>query len=248
MTSAKFEKIDGVELSDVVKIWDGLAPVRFRDIESGKDRSYTEVLLPLLEDFSKSANGSKLIDVGCGVGFGSQVAARYFDTVHALDPSSGSIALAKEKNQAHNIEYFNSSAEEFRHKNGEYDALISSMVLMDCPNAKDFISACHSMVRPGGKLIFTLCHPFFWPRYWGFEKYKWFSYGSELAVQSYFRTSSTGVSDTKTIYFHRSLTAYLSEFSRLGVEQLEIREISGISVKSRVQSRYPRYLSIEVIK
>lgn len=248
MTSPKFEKIDGVKLSDVAKIWDELAPVRYQDIESGKDRSYTEVLLPLLEDFSKAASGSKLVDVGCGVGFGSKVAARNFETVHAIDPSSGSIALAKEKNQAHNIEYINSSAEEYRHQNGEYDALISSMVLMDCPNAKAFLTACHNMVRPGGRLIFTLCHPFFWPRYWGFEKYKWFNYGSEVAVQSYFRTSSTGVSDTKTIYFHRSLSAYMSEFAKLGVEQIEIREISGISVKSRVQSRYPRYLSIEVIK
>lgn len=248
MTNPKFEKMDGVKLSDVAKIWDGLAPIRYRDIESGKDRSYTEVLLPLLEDFSKSASGSKLVDVGCGVGFCSRVAAQHFETVHAIDPSSVSIALAKQKNPANNIKYLDSSAEEFKHRNGEFDALISSMVLMDCPNAKAFIGACHNMVRPGGRLLFTLCHPFFWPRYWGFEKYKWFNYGSEVAVQSYFRTSSTGLSDTKTIYFHRSLSAYMSEFAKLGVEKIEIREISGISVKSQVQGRYPRYLSIEIVK
>ncbi|WP_407496101.1 class I SAM-dependent methyltransferase [Pseudooceanicola sp. MF1-13] len=248
MNGTNFQKIEDVQISDVAKIWDDLAPVRYQDIDSGKDRSYTEVLLPLLEEFSAKTSGSKLVDAGCGVGFGSKVAARHFKSVDAVDPSKASIALGESKNFAPNIRYFHSSAEDFSKGHNDYDALISSMVLMDCPNSKEFLKACHLMVRPGGKMIFTLCHPFFWPRYWGFEKYGWFNYGSEFAIQSNFRTSSTGLSKSKTIYFHRPLSNYLSDLTSLGVESLNIREISGVAVKSQVLNRYPRYLSIEVVK
>jgi ubiquinone/menaquinone biosynthesis C-methylase UbiE len=246
MNGTKFQKVEDVQISDVAKIWDALAPVRYHDIDSGNDRSYTEVLLPLLEEFSAKTSGSKLVDAGCGVGFGSKVAARYFKTVDAIDLSKASIALAKTKNSAPNIRYLHSSVEDFSKEHNGYDALISSMVLMDCPDSKGFLKACHGLVKPGGSMIFTLCHPFFWPRYWGFEKYGWFKYGSEVAIQSNFRTSSTGLSKSNTIYFHRPLSTYIAELTDLGVKSINIREISGISVKSKVLNRYPRYLTIEV--
>lgn len=248
MNGTKFRKIDDVKISDVVTIWDALAPVRYHEINSGKDRSYTEVLLPLLEEFCKKASGSTLIDAGCGVGFGSKVAARHFKSVDAIDPSKASVDLAESKNFSPNIRYLNSSAESFSKDHIGYDALISSMVLMDCPDSKGFLQACHRLVKPGGSMIFTLCHPFFWPRYWGFEKYSWFNYGSEVAIKSNFRTSSTGLSKSNTIYFHRPISTYISELTDLGVRSLNIREISGISVKSKVLNRYPRYLTIEVMK
>lgn len=248
MNRTKFQKIEDVQISDVAKIWDALAPVRYQDIDSGNDRSYTEVLLPLLEEFSAKMSGSKLVDAGCGVGFGSKVAARHFKSVDAIDPSKASIALGESKNFASNIRYFHSSAEDFSAENNGYDALISSMVLMDCPDSKGFLQACHRLVKPGGRMIFTLCHPFFWPRYWGFEKYGWFNYSSEVAIKSNFRTSSTGLSKSSTIYFHRPLSTYLSDLTGLGIESLNIREISGTSVKSKLLNRYPRYLTIEVVK
>lgn len=248
MSGTKFQKIENVQLSDVAKIWDALAPVRYHDIDSGNDRSYTEVLLPLLEEFSAKTSGSKLVDAGCGVGFGSKVAARHFKSVDAIDPSKASIALGESKNFASNIRYLHSSAEDFSIEHSGYDALISSMVLMDCPDSQGFLKACHRLVKPGGSMIFTLCHPFFWPRYWGFEKYGWFNYGSEVAIQSNFRTSSTGLSKSNTIYFHRPLSTYISELTDLGVKSLNIREISGIAVKSKVLNRYPRYLTIEIVK
>lgn len=248
MKKERFRKVDLVSASQVSRTWDKLAAIRFDDIASGKDRSYTEVLLPLVEDFSKRSAGGKLLDVGCGVGFASRVASSYFETVDAIDPSPVSISIAKRENFADNINYQTSSIEEFRPEGSQYDSLISSMVLMDCVDHDEFLRSCCRAVKPGSQMVFTLCHPFFWPRYWGFEKYSWFSYNSESAIESNFRTSTTGISSETTIYFHRPISAYLNSLLSAGASIKSIREISGISVRSRVLNKFPRYMVIEAVK
>lgn len=48
-----FRRIAGVTKEDVAHVWDNLAHSRYEDILSGSDRSYTQVLLPLISDFIK---------------------------------------------------------------------------------------------------------------------------------------------------------------------------------------------------
>lgn len=248
MTASQFRTLESVNNSDISRVWDELAPTRYKEISSGRDRSYTQTLLPIIEEFSKRCSGGNLIDAGCGVGFAAKSASKFFSRVDAIDLSEASISIALEKNSSYNVKYTVSSLEEFSPHKGQYDALISSMVLMDCPDYKSYIRACYNLIAPAGRVILTFCHPIFWPRYWGFEKCAWFNYNADLAIESHFRTSSTGVSPSKTIYFHRPLHCYMNELSNLGFKNIQTREISGISVKSRILNKYPRYLVVEAEK
>jgi SAM-dependent methyltransferase len=248
MNLRKFRRIGDVTNADISDIWDRLAPSRYWHVKTGKDRSYTEVLFPLVEDFIKKHGGGKLIDAGCGVGFVSRAASRYFESVDAIDLSLTSISIAREENHAKNVRYHTGSIENFSQGGIKYDALVSSMVLMDCLDHRAFLDSCVAMLKPGARMMFTLCHPFFWPRYWGFEKYSWFVYNSEIAIESNFRTSSTGLSDSKTIYFHRPISAYINALSSGRASIVGVREVSGLSVNSRILDRFPRYLAIEAVR
>jgi ubiquinone/menaquinone biosynthesis C-methylase UbiE len=240
-----FRRIAGVTKEDVAHVWDNLAHSRYEDILSGSDRSYTQVLLPLISDFIKKNSGGSLLDVGCGVGFVAKEASRYFDRVDAIDLSQDSILIARERNFESNISYHIASVEGFESDLKSYDVVVCSMALMDCNDLQGFLRSCASLAGTKGRLIFTLCHPFFWPRYWGFEKCKWFSYNAELAILSKFRTSSTGVSDYPSIYFHRPISLHINCLSSNGFSIDRIREISGLTVKSKVLNKFPRYLCIE---
>lgn len=248
MTIKKFRRMKGVTSADVSRIWDVLASKRYEDIASGKDRSYTEVLLPLVENFIRRQDGSSLLDAGCGVGFATQVASNQFEHIDAIDLSPESISIARNMNSHNNVTYHISSIEDFPRKHSGYDALVSSMALMDCVDYKRFVSSCCDLVKPGGRMLFTLCHPFFWPRYWGFEKYSWFNYNSEIAIEANFQTSFTGPSEEKTIYFHRPVSAYINALSSGRAKILSIKEVSGLSVRSATLNRFPRYLAIEAIR
>jgi SAM-dependent methyltransferase len=248
VTQTKFRRVEGVTNADISNVWDRLAPTRYHDVTTGRDRSYTEVLFPLVEDFLRNQVGGKLMDAGCGVGFVSRAASRYFESVDAIDLSPISISIAKEENYSKNVRYHISSIENFCREGTKYDALISSMVLMDCLDHKTFLNSCCSVLKPGARMMFTLCHPFFWPRYWGFERYSWFAYNSEIAIESNFKTSSTGLSGSKTIYFHRPISAYVNALFSGQASITSVREVSGLSVNSRILDRFPRYLAIEAVR
>ena len=100
--------------------------------------------------------GKKVIDIGCGGGLLSEGMARRGATVTGIDLGEAPLAVARlhaEKSRVE-VEYLQVLAEEIAEQRaGEYDAVTCLEMLEHVPDPASVISACATMLKPGGHLF-----------------------------------------------------------------------------------------------
>lgn len=196
--------------ADVEREWDALAPVRETQISHSKDISFTSVLLPAIQNLSQESDFTSVIDVGCGLGFVTDYISSRSDAVTAIDISSDSIRIAHQRlKHRKNVSFFHSSMEDFPETSPSHFSLaISSMTLMTVLDIRSFLSSLSRVLKPGSHFIFTITHPCFWPRYWGYESEDWFDYNKEIIIEAPF-SISRDKTNLVTTHIHRPLDMYV---------------------------------------
>ncbi len=235
--------VEGVTLEQITHQWDAIACLRHDQLRDGIDVSMDSVIVPaVLLACRRTARASNVLDLGCGTGHLSVRLAKRFATVTGIDPSKRSIELARDDSSG--IEFQVGSAESNSLELNSFDLIVANMVLMDTPNLLTTVAGIGRLLRPGGKVVFTITHPDFWPFYWGYVHEDWFRFDSEVAIEATFRISNA-VSELRTTHFHRPLTAYFSQFCSNGFVFESFQELWP---SRRAQSRYeaewkfPRFL------
>ena len=103
--------------------------------------------------------GSRVLDVGCGLGGSAFVMAREFGLmVDGIDLSKNMLAIANDKLVAHGL----SDRIKFEwgdclelNRPGFYDAVYSRDVFLHIEDKAQLFSVLNAALRPGGKLLFT---------------------------------------------------------------------------------------------
>lgn len=207
--------------------WDDIAVERHRQIEDGLDRSFDEVLAPAILGTLSNVRPLSVLDIGCGSGRLTSLVAERVEKVTAVDASGASIALALRDNYNTNISYFRSSIEEFALSSSKkFDFTYSNMVLMDVHNLDQVLCAVARMSIAGAEFHATLTHPYFWPKYVGYDKSEWYSYSQEAYVELPFRIAA-GKLPKKTTHIHRPLELYVRGLYDAGFRDVKIREMAG---------------------
>ena len=116
------------------------------------------------------------------------------------------------------------------------------MVLMDVVNINECIKAISNLLTKGGNFIFSITHPYFWPKYWKYENESWYNYSQELIIESEFKITNQTTS-YKTTHIHRPLSMYTKLLKRFNFEIDSILEIPNDE-----KSNYPRFLIINCQK
>lgn len=232
----------------LIEEWDKIANIRCNQIESGIDLSFKYILLPSILKLIKGANYNSVLDVGCGSGHISRVVAKKAKKVTGVDMSSVAIKLADElTNEFSNITYFDQSIELFSKKNKKlkFTLAVSNMTLMDSPNLISTVNAVASLLKPGSRFVFSICHPCFWPHYWEYMDKPWFNYNEEILIENEFRISLEKKSGLFTTHFHRPLSKYIECLTSAGFtidEVLEPLPDLRIEKKYPEKWKYPRFL------
>ncbi len=225
--------------------WDALAETRFNQIRSGLDQSFDFILTPAILQEVRNATSHSLLDVGCGSGTLSSALAPRVRSLVGIDPSRVSIDLAKRYNRAQNATYFRASVEEWADQNSQqYDLLVANMVLMDVADLSAALVAMSKLCKADGTIHATITHPFFWPKYWGYDSAPWFSYMAETHIEAPFRIAAAKT-DLWTTHTHRPLEQYLSSLSAVGFRAVRIKEL--VDPRSCVTASgvtYPRFMLI----
>lgn len=201
-----------IDQATITNEWDELSEIRYRQILSGIDVTYTNVLIPNVLKLLPNGPSRLVVDAGCGVGILTKELIKHFPNVIGIDPSAKSIKFA----QAHcgrAVDFHATSLEAYAVSNANVAGIVvANMVMMDVANLSSFIQSIRNILQQDGALIFSITHPFFWPIYMGYSQEKWFSYDSELIIRAPFQISNEAVAFEST-HVHRPLEQYIKALS-----------------------------------
>lgn len=131
--------------------WDHIADWWVAEV---RDPAYREEVFPLLLDLLAPSAGERVLDLGCGEGTVMAAVAERGADVVGLD---GSEELARRAGRA-----FVSYLPHLDPVRGDaVDAAYVVLVLEHIPDIGPFFREVHRVVRPGGRLVVVLNHPFY---------------------------------------------------------------------------------------
>ena len=149
---------------EVRRHWDANAPTWARHVRAGYDVCRDYYTMPAFLEFVGDLAGQEVLDAGCGEGLNTREFARRGARVTGADISAAMIALARaeEEREPLGIDYLVASMSDMGElADGSFDAVLSTMALMDCADYEGAVREFWRVLRPGGMLAYTLLHPCF---------------------------------------------------------------------------------------
>jgi len=95
----------------------------------------------------------RVLDVGCGTGFGTEGLLEYTDDVYGLDQSAHQLAKATAKLGTDTVQFSRGDAERLPYGTDSFDAVWSSGSIEYWPNPILALREFRRVVRPGGKVL-----------------------------------------------------------------------------------------------
>lgn len=100
--------------------------------------------------------GKRVLEAGCGEGYGAALMARHAAHVVGVDYDAAALELARSRHRAPNLEYRAVNLLELAKQSpGEFDVVTNFQVLEHLEDPTPFLSAAAACVKPGGMLILT---------------------------------------------------------------------------------------------
>lgn len=225
--------------SEVATQWDRNADVWTDQVRNRWDIFREHYNNPAFLEFAGDMRGKTVLDAGCGEGHNTRMFARRGARITGVDLSAKMIefARAEEIREPLGIRYQRASytnLAEFRADS--FDAVISTMALMDGPDFPRAMGEVTRVLRPGGTLAFSILHPCFATKGMG-----WIKDDSGRAVKftvaDYFNSepfieywkfghapNASQVEDFGIPRFDRTLADYINPVIAAGLRLEEIRE------------------------
>ncbi|WP_101295283.1 methyltransferase domain-containing protein [Halegenticoccus soli] len=98
--------------------------------------------------------GDRVLDVGCGTGFGTEGLLQYTDDVHGLDQSAHQMEKAFRKfGKRGSVRFYRGDAERLPFKDGSFDLVWSSGSIEYWPNPVAALRELRRVVKPGGQVL-----------------------------------------------------------------------------------------------
>ena len=148
------------------EIWDQIAG--FWDERFGEGNAFHRTLVaPSVERLLGLQAGERVLDVACGNGAFARRLAGLGARVTACDFSQAFLDRAREISEAAGlpIEYAWADAADpeqlLAFGEGGFDAVVCNMAIMDMPAIDPLFAASVRLLRPGGRMVFSLLHPCF---------------------------------------------------------------------------------------
>lgn len=153
-----------IDSAEVRRVWNSNAS--YWDARMGEGNEFhLRLLMPVLNRLLRLRVGERVLEIACGNGQLARWMARQGVDVVATDLSDRLIELAKTRTVAERdrIDYRTVDASDEAALRdlgtGRYDAAVCNMALMDMPAIDPLARALPSLLKPGGRFVFSTTHP-----------------------------------------------------------------------------------------
>jgi len=219
--------------SKVARCWDGNAEVWARHVRAGYDTYRDLYNNPAFFEFVGNLAGQLVLDAGCGEGYNTRLLARRGARMTGVDLSTKMIELARaeEERELLGICYEVASTSDLSMFADEtFDAVVSTMALMDFADYDGAIREFWRVLRPDGLFAFNICHPCFTNALQGWEHddsgevvgirlgdyFQKGSYVEHWKFGAAPKSESEQVEPFTVIYFHQTLADLINPLCATG--------------------------------
>jgi SAM-dependent methyltransferase len=149
--------------AQVGRYWNGNAQVWTWLARAGYDYYRDYLNTPAFLAMLPPVEGLRGLDLGCGEGYNTRLVAQQGARMTALDisPVFAALAGSLEGEVPLGIRYLAASAVELPVPAETFDFATATMSLMDIPETGTVLSEAYRVLKPGGFLQFSICHPCF---------------------------------------------------------------------------------------
>ncbi len=156
----------------IAQQWDANAPTWVERVRAGHDLYRDLMNNPAFFTFVGDLSGMDILDAGCGEGYNTRLLAGRGARMTGVDISPAMIAAAREEEEKNllGIRYESASMSDLNcFEESTFDAVLSTMALMDTPDYEAALHAFHRPLKPGGLFAFSVTHPCFTYEILGWE-------------------------------------------------------------------------------
>ena len=201
-----------------IERWGAMPRAVLEAMEPDGDFCHRHLLNPVLLRMLGDLRGRRVLDAGCGHGYLARMLAGRGAVVTGVEPAQALFEYAAEQEDSRplGIRYVQADLCRLPDLGGAFDVVIANMVLMAIPDWTAAMRACVTSLAPGGLFVLAIIHPCFeglapsWREHGEFRSREYFA---EYEVPGPYGAD-----------FHRPLSAYLNELTRLGGQVVEIAE------------------------
>ena len=144
-------------------MWDKNAEAWTRLARMGCDTYRDHVNTPAFMSMLPNVTGLRGLDIGCGEGYNTRLVAQQGAKMTAIDISKSFIGYASQSEDAEplGIDYQIANGVALPFPDERFDFAIATMSFMDIPEHERVVREAHRVLKPGGFLQFSICHPCF---------------------------------------------------------------------------------------
>ncbi len=233
--------------------WSEIAAHYHQFVDSPSDKLRTELLYPTLWEIMIPLQDKRVLDIGCGNGFFAYHTAQKGAQVDAFD-NAAMVSLAQQYFTHTQIKYIAHDANvPLPYSPDAYDYIVANLVLMDMENIEVVLQEARRLIKPTGKILFSILHPCFTPPVGKFRRGIKGRINQDLAyfhLKNYFQVptpilkQSFGPQIPATNYYHRPLSTYLHLFHKHGLVMVDMFEPKPDDLFIK---RYPHFFHAQKI-
>lgn len=135
-------------------IWERIVPDQIADDPASQ--SILQIHLRRYETAARYAKDKRVLDIACGVGYGSKMLRLAgAASVVGVDLSQDTLAYARKNHQAEGLQFVCANAEEFEWPE-PFDLIVSFETLEHLPHPDQFIRQMNQLLTPEGYLILSV--------------------------------------------------------------------------------------------